>query len=79
LPITAEGIEDGPTKERLCRLGCSDGQGWLFGKPVSGSTVRATFGIDDKASPQVAPEPSATNAGERRDHHRRAAAAKRRP
>ena len=79
LPITAEGIEDGPTKERLCRLGCSDGQGWLFGKPVSGSTVRATFGIDDdKASQQTMPERTALTAGERRDHHRRAAAGKRR-
>ena len=32
LPITAEGIEDKGTRDRLCRLGCSDGQGWLFGK-----------------------------------------------
>ena len=45
LPITAEGIEDDGTKDRLQRLGCSDGQGWLFGKAVSGEDVRASFGI----------------------------------
>ena len=45
LPITAEGIEDDGTRDRLRLLGCSDGQGWLFGKPVSGDAIRATFGI----------------------------------
>ena len=44
LAITAEGIEDAGTSERLRSLGCSDGQGWLFGKPISGDKVRETSG-----------------------------------
>ena len=72
LPITAEGIEDDGTKERLCRLGCSDGQGWLFGKAVSGDTVRATFGIEGARDIRPAPEEPAQSSNERRDHQRRA-------
>jgi diguanylate cyclase (GGDEF)-like protein len=47
LPITAEGIEDRGTKDRLRLLGCSDGQGWLFGKAVSGSAVRTALGLTE--------------------------------
>jgi EAL domain-containing protein (putative c-di-GMP-specific phosphodiesterase class I) len=78
LPITAEGIEDGPTKERLCRLGCSDGQGWLFGKAVSAEVVRATLGIAKETDAPAAAEVPTGLATERRDQYRRAAAAKRR-
>lgn len=77
LPITAEGIEDDGTKDRLCRLGCSDGQGWLFGKAVSSDVVRETFGIKaGPGIPSVAEEPIAS-ASERRNHHRRAAGGRR--
>jgi EAL domain-containing protein (putative c-di-GMP-specific phosphodiesterase class I) len=77
LPITAEGIEDKGTRDRLCRLGCSDGQGWLFGKAISGDTVRETLGIEDQPGVQrSADKPAATN-NERRDHRRRAAGGKR--
>jgi diguanylate cyclase (GGDEF)-like protein len=77
LPITAEGIEDDGTRDRLRRLGCSDGQGWLFGKAVSGETVRATFGIQDASAIQVAAEDRVVAATERRDRKRRAAGGKR--
>jgi diguanylate cyclase (GGDEF)-like protein len=77
LPITAEGIEDDGTRDRLRSLGCSDGQGWLFGKAVSGETVRATFGIEDGSAIQVVPESTALTATERRDRKRRAAGGKR--
>jgi diguanylate cyclase (GGDEF)-like protein len=78
LPITAEGIEDAGTKERLCRLGCSDGQGWLFGKAVSGDVVRTTLGLAAEGdSPAPAEHPTASPT-ERRDQSRRAAGAKRR-
>ncbi len=73
LPITAEGIEDDGTKERLCRLGCSDGQGWLFGKAVSADVVRATFGIDEASDLRPADEEQISSSNERRDHLRRAA------
>lgn len=75
LPITAEGIEDDGTRDRLKGLGCSDGQGWLFGKAVSGDVVRASLGIEQNADEQPSVDtPAAT---ERRSQHRRAAAGKR--
>ena len=39
LPITAEGIETDSIRDKLAALGCSDGQGWLFGKAVSGAVI----------------------------------------
>ena len=78
LPITAEGIEDDGTRDRLQRLGCSDGQGWLFGKAVSGAVVRASFGIDERdevTQPPAAAEDFA--APDRRSQDRRAAGGKR--
>ena len=72
LPITAEGIEDSRTRDRLSRLGCSDGQGWLFGKPVPGDIVRASLNIQEAPqiqNPAVTPELP----HERRDRRRRAA------
>ena len=69
LPITAEGIEDDGTRDRLRLLGCSDGQGWLFGKPVSGDAIRATFGIASTPEiPSVAPS-EAVVSPERRDRN----------
>ena len=35
VPITAEGIENSTVIERLTALGCSKGQGWHFGQPLS--------------------------------------------
>lgn len=35
VPITAEGIEDEKIVAKLRNLGCSKGQGWLFGQPLS--------------------------------------------
>jgi len=40
LPITAEGIEDAAIEERLRSLGCSKGQGWLYGRPLSVAHAR---------------------------------------
>ena len=35
VPITAEGIEDEKIIEKLSALGCSKGQGWHFGQPLT--------------------------------------------
>ena len=78
LPITAEGIEDDGIKDRLCSLGCSSGQGWLFGKAVSGEAVRATFGIQDGSATHAVTERGVGTGTERRDQRRRAAGGKRR-
>jgi diguanylate cyclase (GGDEF)-like protein len=40
LPITAEGIEDVRIEERLRALGCTKGQGYLYGQPLSAINVR---------------------------------------
>ena len=76
LPITAEGIEDAGTSERLRSLGCSDGQGWLFGKAISGEAVRASFGIQTTSEKRHFKSAGVIGA-ERRDRRRRAASAKR--
>ncbi|MFL6764777.1 MAG: EAL domain-containing protein, partial [Sphingomicrobium sp.] len=78
LPITAEGIENDGTRERLRSMGCSDGQGWLFGKAVPGAEVSAIFGIEENAAEQVPIEAPSVPVTERRDRARRAAVSKRR-
>lgn len=40
VPITAEGVEDESINEKLRELGCSKGQGWLFGQPLNIDQVR---------------------------------------
>jgi diguanylate cyclase (GGDEF)-like protein len=40
LPVTAEGIEDDETQQRLRALGCNKGQGWHFGKPLPIAAAR---------------------------------------
>lgn len=40
VPITAEGIEDNSVIVKLHELGCSKGQGWYFGQPMSIEQVR---------------------------------------
>ncbi len=40
VPITAEGIEDERVIAKLHALGCSKGQGWFYGQPLSIEQVR---------------------------------------
>ena len=40
VPITAEGIESEHVRNELGKYGCSEGQGWLFGRPLSADTVK---------------------------------------
>ncbi len=41
VPITAEGVESEQVRGEISKLGCSEAQGWLFGRAVSASTVNA--------------------------------------
>lgn len=41
VPITAEGIEDEALIEKLHALGCTKGQGWYYGQPMSVEQVTA--------------------------------------
>jgi diguanylate cyclase (GGDEF)-like protein len=36
VPVTVEGIEDAATMEAVVAMGCKVGQGWYFGKPMTG-------------------------------------------
>jgi diguanylate cyclase (GGDEF)-like protein len=41
VPISAEGVESEQIRAALERFGCSEAQGWLFGRAVSGDAVRS--------------------------------------
>ena len=43
VPITAEGVETGAIREQLAALGCSDAQGWYFGRAVAGHVASMKF------------------------------------
>jgi diguanylate cyclase (GGDEF)-like protein len=43
LPITAEGIETSQVYARVSELGCTDAQGWLFGKAMSIAEAERLF------------------------------------
>lgn len=44
LPVTAEGVETAEVRARLESIGCTDAQGWLFGRAMPGETIRAMLG-----------------------------------
>ena len=39
LPVVAEGIETQGTLDALKRMGCTEGQGYLFGRPMDARDV----------------------------------------
>ena len=41
VPITAEGVESEQIKNALADFGCSEAQGWLFGRAISAEAVRS--------------------------------------
>ncbi len=47
VPITAEGIEDAGVITKLHELGCSKGQGWFYGQPMSIEQVRILLADKD--------------------------------
>ncbi|WP_284053134.1 putative bifunctional diguanylate cyclase/phosphodiesterase [Stakelama marina] len=55
LPVTAEGIEDEAVAARLLAMGCSKGQGWHFGKPLSMTGARRL--LAEKRLLTAAPNP----------------------
>jgi predicted signal transduction protein with EAL and GGDEF domain len=40
MPITAEGIEDKETENELRQIGCAQGQGWHYGRPLTAAETR---------------------------------------
>lgn len=43
MSVIAEGIEDRATADLLVRMGCEEGQGFFFGRPVPASEFEARF------------------------------------
>jgi EAL domain-containing protein (putative c-di-GMP-specific phosphodiesterase class I) len=75
LPVTAEGVESVEIRDRLQALGCSDAQGWYFGKAVPAGEV-----ADMVQRHELVTAPDSLHAielsipgGERRDLRRRPA------
>ena len=52
VPISAEGVESEQIRAALGGLGCSEAQGWLFGRAVSGESVRTFLGLKKKGAPK---------------------------
>ena len=49
LPVTAEGVETAEVRARLESIGCTDAQGWLFGRAVPAETIVAMLRGDAAA------------------------------
>jgi diguanylate cyclase (GGDEF)-like protein len=50
VPITAEGVESEHIRNELKKFGCSEAQGWLFGRAVSADTVRTFLDLQTPSS-----------------------------
>ncbi|MBW0006919.1 MAG: EAL domain-containing protein [Sphingomonas sp.] len=47
VPITAEGVESEQIRSALADFGCSEAQGWLFGRAISAEAVRSFLKMND--------------------------------
>jgi diguanylate cyclase (GGDEF)-like protein len=54
VPVTVEGIEDAGTHAAVAGFGCAVGQGWYFGKPMSGDQAAALLRSSDSAQTDAA-------------------------
>ncbi len=53
VPISAEGVESEQIRDALEQFGCSEAQGWLFGRAISGDAVRTFLRMSEA---KVGPE-----------------------
>jgi diguanylate cyclase (GGDEF)-like protein len=59
VPITAEGVESEQIRNALADFGCSEAQGWLFGRAISAEAVRTFLAMsasDSAAASTPAPK-----------------------
>lgn len=47
VPITAEGVESEQIRSALADFGCSEAQGWLFGRAISADAVRSFLAMNN--------------------------------
>ena len=73
LPVTAEGIETSDIGNILAELGCADGQGWLYGKPLPSTSIETNLDVCAEERPQLtlAGTPGAKVSAARQLHERR--------
>jgi EAL domain-containing protein (putative c-di-GMP-specific phosphodiesterase class I) len=62
VPITAEGVESEQIRNALADFGCTEAQGWLFGRAISAEAVRSFLAMNGSdAAPEAQPgDPSET-------------------
>jgi len=68
VPITAEGVESEQIRNALADFGCSEAQGWLFGRAISAEAVRSFLDMGggmDAPPPEVEPAPGKQRASRR--------------
>jgi len=53
VPITAEGVESDAIRQQMAELGCTDAQGWHFGRAVSGNIASMQFDSAHRAPPSA--------------------------
>jgi diguanylate cyclase (GGDEF)-like protein len=58
VPITAEGVESEQVRSELKKFGCSEAQGWLFGRAVSAETVRTFLEMKETGTTAEAVPPA---------------------
>ena len=51
VPITAEGVESEQIRSALADFGCSEAQGWLFGRAISADAVRSFLAMGGTGTP----------------------------
>ena len=51
VPVTVEGIEDAATMDAVIAMGCKIGQGWYFGKPMTGEQAGELARVGRAAAP----------------------------
>jgi diguanylate cyclase (GGDEF)-like protein/PAS domain S-box-containing protein len=64
LSVIAEGIEDRATADFLLSLGCEDGQGYFFGRPMPAADLEARFGLAPQARKAEAAASETLDAGQ---------------
>jgi diguanylate cyclase (GGDEF)-like protein len=56
VPISAEGVESEQIRNALAKYGCSEAQGWLFGRAISADSVRSFLKMTGEDTPEAPPE-----------------------
>jgi len=63
VPITAEGVESEQIRNALADFGCSEAQGWLFGRAISADAVRSFLASSERS--ETAAQPAKRGSGSR--------------